>query len=284
MSNLTDRSGRLFTSMNEQLAQINKLRESPLNCAQKAVVVCNKTIKDLNEMVQNTPFTDKEEEINFFKAIKPRFTAELVYYAKLYQVHLHWPLGDENVHREYLRKTMRQFQQFFEDNFDFFIYWRTGSTDQDEAYFLRNDGSAYRVLPLPLYIKGDQCSTGYDLLVACILAFERLVDYLKEHLSPAQPPRPPQLSAAALQVLLNWTAEKVDFVELCYSLAESGALNNGEATLHDIFTMLGATFNIHIKDYARKWIDIRARKSDKPSFIEKLVGFFKKARDKSDGK
>jgi len=278
MSNLTDRSGRLFTSMNDQLVQIDKLQEPILCRAAKAMAVCNEAIKDLNEMAKSASFASIEEEIEFFKTIKPRFVAELIYYAKVHDVHLRWPLGDENCHREYLRKTMGQFQHFFEDNFEFFIYWRIGSTDHDEAYFLRSGNAGFQVLSLPFFIKGDQWSTGYDTLVACILAFERLVDYIKERQSPPQP------SAAAVYVPLNWTGEKVDFVELCYSLAESGALNSGAATLHDIFNVLGAAFNIHIKDYARKWLDIRARKSDKPSFIEKLVGYFKKAREKSDGK
>jgi len=280
MSTLTDYAGRLFIDMKEKLAQAESSAESLLCRLSKAIAICNDELKQLNDFASKTRFASPAEEINFFKNIKPPFVAELVYHAKLYQIHLCWPPGEDSQHREYLRRSLMYFQQFYMDNFSFMLYWRTESVDRDAEYFIRNDNPSYEFLSLPFQIKGDALSTGYDCLVACTLAFDRLIETVKEML--AAPGTSGHVPAASIPGKTTWTDDKVGLVELAYSIVEKGSCNNGKATLAAVIAALQLAFNVSIGQYSRTWIAIRRRKSDRPSFLEKLLQCFKRCLDRDD--
>jgi hypothetical protein len=266
--------------MKEKLAQTDDLPGTQLAGLSKAIDICNDGLRQLNELVVQNPFTSTEDEIAFFKTIKPPFVAELVYYAKLYHIHQHWPPGNEDLHKEYLCKSLSQFQQFYEDNFIFSLYWRTGRTDKDQEYFTRKNNPVYEFFSLPFYIKGDELSTGYDLLVASMLAFEKLIEYLREQLAaPAESHHP---ASVAKPGELNWTDEKVGLVEMAYSIVEKGSCNHGNATITAVIAALETAFNIDLRNHYRIWIAIRRRKTERLSFMEKLLNCFKARLQKAD--
>ena len=219
---------------------------------------------------------DPAAEIHFFKNVKPPFMAELFYYVKIYQLHARWPVGSAQLRQDYLQRALRQAQQFYEDNLDFYLYYRTDSTDLDMQYFIRAGQPPYRHLPGSIYSYADSFSTGYDLMVSTILAYDRLQEYLKDLL--ASPDSGLRLHMAALESTSTvlWTGEKVDLVQLGYALAETGCCNNGKANVRDIIAALEIAFNTDLRYYARYMIDIRRRKSDKPSFIDTLIAAYKR--------
>ena len=282
MSTLSDYSDRLFIALQEKLAETEELADTELARTQKAVDICNDSLNQLCAFAATYHFTGVDEEINFFKKIKPLFISELVYYAKIYQILVRWPVGDSGLHREYLRKAMYQFQQFFEDNFEFYLYQRINSSDRDHEYFVRNSRPGYSLIPAAFYIKGDPFSTGYDLQAAAILAFERLVEYLKNLLALNDHSASPggiQLSTARTT---TWTDDKIGLVELGYSIVEKGCCNNGNATLREVIAALEKAFNVRLTNYPRLWIIIRRRKTDRPSFLERLFQCLKNRIDKAD--
>lgn len=284
MKNLTDHADQLFTDMNEKLAQTEKLQEPLLSRLHKAMNICSETVAQLNKMAAGCRFASRAEEIAFFKTIKPPIVAEWIYYSKVQEVHLSWPLGDESIHRNYLGNIIGQCHQFFDQNREFYRYCRKNGTELDELYFRRSTRNGCLLLPQACYIKGDESAVGYDMLVATIIAFDRLLAYLEKLASPKNNGATLSFPAAMVNSPFEWTNDKVDFVAFIYTLQESGAVNKGKVTRADLFRVLAPVFNIEIKDPDRKWIDIQARKGEGPWFIERFPEFYKRALEKKDGK
>jgi len=58
---------------------------------------------------------------------------------------------------------------------------------------------------------------------------------------------------------LKWTGNIVDFVELGYALEAVGYVNNGKATLTELFDVLGEIFDVEVKKFSRTFIDVKNR-------------------------
>lgn len=69
---------------------------------------------------------------------------------------------------------------------------------------------------------------------------------------------------------LQWTDQVADLVEIAYSLAAKGSLNNGQATTKDVVFALGETFHIPLKNYWNTFAAIRNRKGDRAVYMRKL--------------
>lgn len=59
---------------------------------------------------------------------------------------------------------------------------------------------------------------------------------------------------------LKWTGKKIDAIVLAFSLHHLSQLNNGTLTIAETIKHFEVFFNIDLKDYHRKWIDIKLRK------------------------
>jgi hypothetical protein len=133
-----------------------------------------------------------------------------------------------------------------------------------------------------IYAGSDPFSTGYDLLVASILCFDQLQDYIISLFASSEPMQSGSMNARRVaRSNLNWTGDKVALVELSYAIYESGYCDDGEATVLDIIKQFELSFNVSLKSHARTWLAIRRRKSDKPSFMEKLLQAFRRQVEKS---
>jgi hypothetical protein len=68
----------------------------------------------------------------------------------------------------------------------------------------------------------------------------------------------------------NWSATKVDLIELIYALQCSGTINNGNSDIKKIAKACEQLFNIDLGNYYRTFSDIRSRKMSQTKFIDKL--------------
>ena len=66
---------------------------------------------------------------------------------------------------------------------------------------------------------------------------------------------------------LKWTGEIVDLVELGYALEAVGYINDGKATLTELFDVLGEIFDTEVKNFSRTFIDIKNRVKDDGTFL-----------------
>ena len=92
----------------------------------------------LKAFISDYAFESEEEEIHFFKEIKPNLFSKLIYYQKIYQLESMRPIGSKSVQIQYFEKELDRLTDFVEQNPDFYSYYRSGSTHLDRFFFTRS--------------------------------------------------------------------------------------------------------------------------------------------------
>lgn len=121
-----------------------------------------------------------EEEILFFKEMKPEILGLLLYFNKVHNIELKRPIGSNETQKDYYDKELMSLTYFFERNLDFHQYYRANSTYLDEQYFVRGKSSPQLCVDSAKYILDPLFSTGYDYKVAKIICNEMLRIYLNK--------------------------------------------------------------------------------------------------------
>lgn len=121
-------------------------------------------------------FPDPASEIYFFKHVKPVVVGRCKYYQRICQLQL-GPWKETSAwSTERLAKEMTMVEQVFEQNSSLWQYYRSGSTDWDEQYFMRRQ---HQWLWLPGQEAADNLfSTPCDGKLADLLAMELYSGYI----------------------------------------------------------------------------------------------------------
>lgn len=78
--------------------------------------------------IVNHPFSNKEEEIYFFKHIKPEVLSRLLYFTEIYNTEMRKPHGSIEVLKKYYNDRLDELTSYFESNLDFYQYYRSKAT------------------------------------------------------------------------------------------------------------------------------------------------------------
>lgn len=82
-------------------------------------------------------FRSEEEEITFFKEIKPRFLSKLLFCLNVYHIEINKPMGSWELQSAYYNKELDNIADYFRKRLDFYHYYRSGATHRDGIYFRR---------------------------------------------------------------------------------------------------------------------------------------------------
>ena len=242
-----------------------------------------RSLEDLRTYIVNHPFSNKEEEIYFFKHIKPEVLSRLLYFTEIYNTEMRKPHGSIEVLKKYYNDRLDELTSYFESNLDFYQYYRSKATHLDNHYFVRGPID-FKLCPncVP-YDRDPEFSTCYDHKAAQILANDMLCIYLNKKLHGVDK----QVIIAKSRSFLpehpfRWTATKIAAVELGYAIYAAGVLNNGQADIKEIMTFMEASFQIDLGDYYRTYITMKDRKKDRTSFLNSLIKSLLKKMDEDD--
>ena len=242
-----------------------------------------RSLEDMRTYIVNHPFSNKEEEIYFFKHIKPEVLSRLLYFTEIYNTEMRKPHGSIEVLKKYYNDRLDELTSYFESNLDFYQYYRSKATHLDYHYFVRGHID-FKLCPncVP-YDRDPEFSTCYDHKAAQILANDMLCIYLNKKLHGVDK----QVIIAKSRSFLpehpfRWTATKIAAVELGYAIYAAGVLNNGQADIKEIMTFMEASFQIDLGDYYRTYITMKDRKKDRTSFLNSLIKSLLKKMDEDD--
>lgn len=230
-------------------------------------------------------FSSTEEEIYFFKELKPSILGRYLYFNKVYRIESQCPSGSNDVIKEYLNDELGGLTYFFRRNLELYQYYRSKATTYDTYYFIRGKAD------IRLCCDSFQCdrdpmfSTGYDHKIAKILANEMLQIYLnKRIINLGQSEAINRQAITKIPYPANWTGNKIFLIELGYSLYVTGDINNGNITVKEIMDLLGAMFNIDLGDYYRGYITLKNRKKDRTLYLKTLIEKLLKRMEEDDDK
>lgn len=230
-------------------------------------------------------FSSTEEEIYFFKELKPSILGRYLYFNKVYRIESQCPSGSNDVIKEYLNDELGGLTYFFRRNLELYQYYRSKATTYDTYYFIRGKAD------IRLCCDSFQCdrdpmfSTGYDHKIAKILANEMLQIYLnKRIINLGQSEAINKQAITQIPYPANWTSNKIFLIELGYALYVAGDINNGNITVKEIMDLLGAMFNIDLGDYYRGYITLKNRKKDRTLYLKTLIEKLLKRMEEDDEK
>ncbi|MCS2713656.1 RteC domain-containing protein [Bacteroides thetaiotaomicron] len=213
-----------------------------------------------------------QDEIVFFKEMKPEILGLLLYFNEIHNIELKRPIGSNETQSEYYDKELKSLTNFFERNLDFHQYYRANSTYLDEYYFVRGKSDHQLCTDSTHYILDPLFSTEYDYKVAKIICNEMLRIYLNKKKHRLEKQEIIKQNRKLLpEINLQWTGSKAAATELGYAIRDSGVLNYGNVDVKEIMSFIETSFNIDLGDYYRTYISIKSRKKDRTPFLNKLI-------------
>lgn len=204
-----------------------------------------------------------DEEIKFFKEIKPRLFCRLIYYRKLYNIEMNRPVGSIEAQREYLDAHVRAINAYTQKRLDFIRYFRSGATHLDSLYFLRGQTDTEQYLETFYYELDPQFSTNADFKVAKILANDMLSVYLMGELESLESTNLRNMVLPLPDVRPTWQDSKTDLTELIYLLDSKGCFGN--VPLTQLASYISNAFNVHLDmNLSRTFCDMKIRNNPTP--------------------
>ena len=274
---------KLVSEFKTQMDQLEQDGGDILYKAETGIAQVERYLKRLQAQIDKKPFTSQEDEIYFFKHIKPQFFSKLIYYGRLFNIESKRPRGSNAAQIKYLKNQIKKLQIFFNDNLEFYNYYRRGAISLDEQYFVRGN----RDLRLPLesfhFLIDVRFSTCQDGTVAIIMAYDMLIVYLQgeidiltismDDLNDTPMERPSKLF---------WTGSKTDLIELIYALHSSNSINSGTVDIKELAAHFEHFYNVDLGNYYHTFIEIRSRKTGKTKFLDRLIEMLKQRMEALD--
>lgn len=267
---MNNKATHLLSKLNEQLNFTDLEIDDPIVRSESAINVIVNSIEKLKLIFEKEKSKSQEIEIDFFKSIKPKFTSKLIYYNAIYKIETKKPHGGERIIKKYLNNELEKLKRYFDNNLDFYKYYRTGSNYLDHKYFTRGKFDIKLTLD-SFYFEADRTfSTSHDFKVAKIMAHDLIQVYLEDKLLMMENKEPKEKSQVNPKLKQTWTSSKVALIELLYALHTEGVFNNGTSDLKDIAEYFESIFNVNLGQYHRAFLEIRIRKSDQTKFLNTL--------------
>ena len=250
--------------------------DCPIKRIEAVIQLIIKSLADLKGFVLKNDFKNLEEEIHFFKYQKPVIVSKLIYYNAIYKIETRRPYGNKRT-KKYFTKELKKLKRFFENNLDFYKYYRSQNSFVDEKFFVR-DNHDIRLWLGTFYFEADhRFSTSHDYKVAKIIANDLIQVYLEDRLNNIKLKKVSDNS-------LKWTASKTALTELIYALYSHDVFNGGNADIKLIAKTFEDAFNIELGDFYHTFMELKARKINRTKFLDSLCEALIKKMDEQDEK
>lgn len=139
-----------------------------------AVFAVEGYVERLYELVPQEGFTDPDEEIFFFKTIKPLFTVEREYHQRLYHAAIF-----DRCHDQFCDGEIRRMDKLLTEYKEFSEYYHSGCTEKDYPWFCQGQAPIPTSLCMQPWETNPRYTSAKDSWVAGLLAVERYRDWLQ---------------------------------------------------------------------------------------------------------
>lgn len=249
--------------------KIRKIESAELDITNRSLTVLKlleEMFGQLKEFIINYRFRDENEEILFFKEIKPRMLCKLLYYRKIYNIEMNRPLCGLEASRNYLKLELNNIQDYISKRLDFYRYYRSGATYMDKVYFLRGTvREADQYLDSFEFERDPLFSTGADFRVAKILAGDMLREYLTRELRALDAHE----SVPLPDVRLTWLESKTALCEQIFAWHAKGTFGN--IPLTRLSAYIQKVFNVELNSNLPRTFNDMSLRNDPTPYLDSLI-------------
>jgi hypothetical protein len=243
------------------------------------------TLNHLRIYLRNNKFQNAEEEIHFFKHTKPDIYADFIFYNSQLKYQVCKPNTTNSILKNYLKNELKKLESKKRTNLKFYRYYKHNSVFLDHIYFLRVN-KQLELFSTDFSVQLDsEFYTSHDTLAAEVIAYDLLANFYKQEINKLK-----NISSGKFdddnpksKSPLNWTASKIDLIELVYALKVSGAINTGNINIKELVNIFSSLFNIEVSNHYKTYSEIKNRSTDRIKFLKKLVDDFQSKLEYDDG-
>ncbi|MCT1524793.1 RteC domain-containing protein [Sphingobacterium hotanense] len=269
-----------YLKLETEIQELEIENDNPVQRTEAIIYRIVECLSEIKDYVLKRGFTNVDEEIRFFKYQKPVIVSKLIYYNAIYKIETRKPYGAKRI-RKYLKKELKKLKRFFDNNIDFYKYYRSNNSFLDEKMFVRGKHDIKLWLDT-YYFQSDQSfSTSHDYKVAKIMANDLIQVYLEDQLYCTY--KRMFIKRTAISGL-NWTGSKAALTELIYSLYYQSVLDNGNTDIRLIAEYFENAFNIDLGNFYHTYLEIRNRKRNRTKFLDALRDNLIKKMDEQEEK
>ncbi len=227
---------------------------------------------DIKTKVLEAGFKNEEQEIDFFKNIKPQILGKLIYYNKVFRIETTCPFSNGKIHQNYYENLLKSLKSEYKEsicNEDFYRYYRAGRTDRDHTYFRLGKINYHEGLNSGVFEIDLSFSTYYDNKIAHIKANELLYSYILAKISPEQNPDT-ILQDLEVNKDISWTNSQNALIELVYALYASNSIAYGKIGIRKLALIFQVLFRTPLNDIHHSFHRMKTRAGSRTAFLDQL--------------
>ncbi|WDF67043.1 RteC domain-containing protein [Sphingobacterium oryzagri] len=252
---------QIYQQMIIDVALINEQMDTSTLSLEKSLGCTVDALEKVRQMIESDGFKDDDEEIYFFKHIKPKFQSWYVYTKELHYLIVATPSGPTEILKQYYMNEINIIHRYFSRYAFAYQYYLSSESAKDSEYFLRRRITAFPQGNEYLHFRKNNFSTEMDYLFAKFMGLEMLADYINSKLKIMTI----ELEDAIVERISgnrarSWIGDKVELVELAYGFFYSKRINGGDIEISEIIQWLETSFNIDLSQAYRIFTDIKRRK------------------------
>jgi hypothetical protein len=227
-------------------------------------------LNDLSLQLDSHQFKDQDEEITFFKTVKPQFNAIYIFETEIFKIETGRPVGDQAAVIAYYEQELKYIGSFFYKHQFLYQYYLLEGSELDNAYFMLGGQIAQPVIDQPLDISRD--TTIGDYFFSRFIAYEQIQEYLLRVIY--LPEGKNQSSDTPADLSIKWTGDKANLIELAYGIWLTGQLNEGNASLENALA-------VKLGNFRKRFSELESRKRlSSTKFIDQMkIVILKKMED-----
>lgn len=271
-----------FNEFEIEYEVLNNASKDVLTVSLDIIHYIEKKLKEIHNWLKNHVFLSIQEEIHFFKELKPKLVSKLIYYKAILKLVSTTPQTKKDKRKQY-EKLLTEIRQYALHNREFYEYYRSRSSYKDEDHFVRHSYKDIIKYDCCLINYDSKLSTSHDYNVATIMANDLFAIHLENKLDELDGKNVSK--NVTIERKFNWTGSKVDLTEMVYAFQATGCINNGNVDLKELAIYLGTMFNVEIdSNLYGNYSDIKSRKVSKTRFINTMSEKLIKKMDNEDSK
>jgi hypothetical protein len=220
---------------------------------EKSVLVCIKFFTRLRDFYKEHEPKDPEDKIRFFKEVKPKFKALLIFNQSLLRIEARRVIGTREYLSQYYLEEIRIITHYFEEHDDFYRYMRTKSSYLDDQYYLPGVFNVHLDPDENIVDADDVFSTSHDTQLAHIIANELLLAYLEKTILRLNSREDIDLHTFIEEEMIVWTQTNTALSENIYGWKETKALNNGNISIARITAYMQRIFHVDLGNISDNW-------------------------------
>lgn len=263
-------ASQLLQEMTKSLQSI--AGQEPLNLSKikSSIDLVSDSLMKLKSYILTNPFPNDQEEINFFKKIKPQFDGNLIFYLMVLRLEQCMPIsGSEGKHIRY-EEELQKLQYFYDQHSSFWIYYQLDHTHLDRQYFLRvREKDLYYVQEENIYYD-HLTNAPMSAVISRFYAYELFREYISQSLTIKERP-------AKKSKTIFWKGPKVTWIEIGYACKEAGYF---EEPIETFFAIISEIFGVKIDNHTRDWQDVLSRKTEVFAQLKFLMNMAQRRSDR----